>query len=295
VNVTQRWTEFERAPVRAIPIGRVLQGTAAYVVGSELLFGGHQVSLGYHKREEKTRSVFVYDVENNDGHHNMYNTGDQARMLPNGEIHYMGRNDDQVKINGQRVELGAVESGVLLCEGVESAAVIVQTVGALKSLVAFVVGRDIENRKLFERAVRNEVTGKVAKHEVPHRVVCIDQMPLSTAGKADRKRLISMLSELQELKYEASVSMLRQTAAQVSTSSSTLVVSTATLVEQCFESVLGKKMDEGASFFEMGGTSLMAMELDAAVQRATHVKGGMGRMLKDGTVAGIVAIVKEED
>jgi acyl-coenzyme A synthetase/AMP-(fatty) acid ligase len=116
-----------------------------------LIIGGSQVGLGYKNLELKTRKVFLYDPYSNDGSSKMYNSGDQAKLLETGEVMYLGRNDDQVKINGQRVELGAVESGLLSCDGVNGCAVLINKteLGGVM-LIGFVVcegGNKIESSK----------------------------------------------------------------------------------------------------------------------------------------------------
>ena len=137
----------------------------------------------------------------------MYDTGDQAKVLPGGEFEFQGRDDDQVKISGVRIELGSVESALTSCVGVSGCTVIVQTAaGGHKSLVAFVVNaeasRDQTSEAELRRAVRAEVVKKVPKHEVPHRIVVIEKMPLSVAGKADRKALCAIM-EREDAKRQA--------------------------------------------------------------------------------------------
>jgi len=162
-----------------------------------LLLRGPQIALGYMGHVDATRAKFLYDRQSDDGSARLYDSGDCARLLqPTGDIEFMGRVDDQVKIGGQRVELGAVESAVQSCTGVASCAVLVVEQGGSKALAAFVVKADSDNNRddaAFARAVQQWVAQRVARHEVPHRVICVERIPLTSAGKVNRVDLLRRL------------------------------------------------------------------------------------------------------
>ena len=258
--------------------------------GDTLFLSGKCVGLGY-RDFEKTKSVFLYDPHHNDGEQRMYDSGDQARFVAEtGDVEYLGRRDDQVKINGQRVELGAVESAVLGCAGVRQCAVVVMEGRGdnndhmqssnnknNKWLAAFVVGATSGSE------VKRELGGKVARHEMPHRVEMVEKIPLSAAGKADRKALKEMLSTTTTT---SSSSTVESSSFVVETLASSCVE----IVRKAFVRVVGG-CDK--SFWELGGTSLMAMSLDGMLQSETGVKIGMGRMMRDGTVEGMASAIDE--
>jgi acyl-coenzyme A synthetase/AMP-(fatty) acid ligase len=156
----------EKEP-KVISIGQSLCNTLTKVEKG-LLLQGKSVGWGYNQMQRTTRQKFVYDYSRNDGQSKMYDSGDQARYLETGDIEYLGRNDDQVKINGQRVELGAVESGLLSCKGVMGCAVIV-TGDTNKSLAAFVVLSEDAKTLATERSLKEQVSKKVARSATSHR------------------------------------------------------------------------------------------------------------------------------
>jgi acyl-coenzyme A synthetase/AMP-(fatty) acid ligase len=108
-----------------------------------------------------------------------------------------------VKISGQRVELGAVESAVLSCPGVKQCAiVVVENSAGNKSLAAFVV---VDGQVTDTNSIREHVVRHAARHEVPHQIVVVDAIPLTTSGKADRAALKKMLhGEEQKLASDSS-------------------------------------------------------------------------------------------
>ena len=174
-----------------VSIGRAFGGTLLRLGKGagfgRLLIGGKSVGAGYKNLAARSRAAFVYDAQQgaNDGSSQCYDSGDRARFGASGELEYEGRGDEQVKVSGQRVELGGVESAVLGCEGVRGCCVVVWKGG----LVAFVVGR--------KDGVLEGVRRKVARHEVPHRVVEVEAIPLTTSGKADRAALLRSLEQQQ--------------------------------------------------------------------------------------------------
>ena len=161
---------------RRVPCGAV----------GELYLAGHQIADGYLNREEETVKSFV---DNPFDGSIMYRTGDMVRMLPDNTLSIVGRRDSQVKIRGNRVELGDVESVIRSINFVED--VTVQTVdnNGNNELVAYVVVSDEE----FEGNLRELVCDYVAKHKqdymVPSYVVRLDEVPLTVNGKVDKDAL----------------------------------------------------------------------------------------------------------
>ena len=108
-------------------------------VRGELYIGGDGVARGYWNRGELTAERFVPDPFSRHGGQRLYRTGDEARYLANGEIEYLGRSDQQVKLRGYRIELGEIEAALREHESVTSAAVAVRG----ERLVAYVVGNSM--------------------------------------------------------------------------------------------------------------------------------------------------------
>jgi amino acid adenylation domain-containing protein len=178
------------------PIGRAIDNIALYILdealqpvdnGStgELHISGVGVAKGYFGRPELTAERFVENPHSSDPlHSRLYKTGDLARWMDNGkDIEFLGRIDFQVKINGLRVELGEIEA--LLCSDphVDNAVVMLDT--KKQQLIAIIAGNGSE----LEDRLRACLAENLPKYMLPRRYEFIPEMPLTTSGKADRKKL----------------------------------------------------------------------------------------------------------
>ncbi|WP_430789523.1 amino acid adenylation domain-containing protein [Actinoplanes sp. G11-F43] len=165
-----------------IPIGRPLPGVRAAVVDEELWLLGGGLGDGYLGRPELTARRFT----TLDGVP-AYRTGDRVRVRPDGQLGYLGRLDDEVKINGHRIDPGAVESVLLGHPGVRDCAVIAQDLAdGMKRLVAFVVG-DAEAAD-----VRAFLADRLPAAAVPGTVRPVGTLPRTSNGKVDRRMLRSL-------------------------------------------------------------------------------------------------------
>src|SRR5690606_13066802 len=183
------------AEVDRVPIGSAVRNTRLYVldeamrpvpvgVRGELFVGGVGVGRGYLDDPVKTAAAFVPDPFGAVPGARLYRTGDVVRYLPGGELEFLGRRDHQVKIRGQRIELGEVENALrALPEGTDAVVVSrIDGVGQLR-LVGYVTGTDGAER------IRQELARTLPEAMVPSAVVCLDEMPLTANGKVDRAAL----------------------------------------------------------------------------------------------------------
>jgi acyl-CoA synthetase (AMP-forming)/AMP-acid ligase II len=182
----------ERAQV---PIGRPIPGAASYVltperelapigVAGELWIAGPGVARGYLERPELTRERFADDPFAGG---RMYRTGDRARLLPDGNLEFLGRLDHQVKIRGYRIELEEIEAALAAHPAVREAVVLARTDGGgAPRLVAYVV--PLGPRPTETDLVRYLGT-RLPEYMVPARAVCLERWPLLPNGKIDRKAL----------------------------------------------------------------------------------------------------------
>jgi amino acid adenylation domain-containing protein len=265
-----------------VSIGRAFENLRLKVRSdSSLLLCGKSVGAGYLNRPEKSRSAFIYDHDFNDGEGRMYVSGDLASFADDGCVNYHGRSDDQVKINGQRVELAAVESALMSHSAISQccAVVIPDGTGVSKQLVAFVCPSSVS-----VASIRLHLQNRLARYEQPHLIIPRDTLPLSSAGKVNRGQLGQL----------ANASCEEQTVVEDAKSS----ISVLDTVMLAFDEVLGVSGRENkspSSFWELGGTSLMGMALDGVLQRKTGVKVGIGRLMRDGTVEGIAKFIQEHE
>ncbi|MFJ7212909.1 amino acid adenylation domain-containing protein [Amycolatopsis sp. NPDC098790] len=172
-----------------VPIGRALGGRRTYVVDDqdrlaptgELLIGGPELARGYLGDPARTAERFVPDAFGGTGGR-LYRTGDLVRRRPDGELEFLGRVDDQVKVRGFRIELGEVDAALARCPGVRAAAAAVrQDAQGGRTLVGYVVGE--------AGGVREECARWLPAHAVPTDIVTLDALPVNAAGKLDRAAL----------------------------------------------------------------------------------------------------------
>ncbi|MBF6286123.1 non-ribosomal peptide synthetase [Nocardia cyriacigeorgica] len=180
-------------------IGSPTTGTAGYVLDSrlrqvpdgvngELYLSGAQLTRGYAGRPGVTADRFVADPYRTGAR--MYRTGDLVRRLPSGDLVYLGRADDQVKIRGYRIEIGEIETALHALPGVREAAVIVLRRPNGPVLVGFAVGADGESATL-----RGLLAQTLPSYMVPHRVLVVDQLPVTGNGKLDARRLTELATD----------------------------------------------------------------------------------------------------
>jgi N-(5-amino-5-carboxypentanoyl)-L-cysteinyl-D-valine synthase len=190
-------------------IGFPVDNTRCYVLNSamkrvpiggigELYIGGVGVARGYLNRDELTAERFVSNPfqtaeEKRLGiNARMYKTGDLVRWLPNSELEYLGRNDLQVKIRGQRVELGEIEEVLSSYPGVTRALVIAREHSAVENAAAqqkYLVGFYLSDAEIAEHDILQWIRTKIPPAIVPVRILRINEVPVTNSGKLDVGRL----------------------------------------------------------------------------------------------------------
>ncbi len=182
----------------SVPIGRAMDNHQVYVLDSsfkpvpvgvpgELFIAGDGVARGYLGRPDLTAERFVPVPFGSFGGR-MYRTGDRVRWREDGQIEFLGRTDQQVKLRGYRIELVEIEAALLCCSGVGQAAVIVrEDRNGEKRLVAYAVpasGHSIQSAQLREALV-----GTLPNYMVPAFIMVLTALPVNSNGKLDRKAL----------------------------------------------------------------------------------------------------------
>ncbi|WP_112872345.1 MULTISPECIES: non-ribosomal peptide synthetase, partial [unclassified Photorhabdus] len=183
--------------VARIPIGRPIANARIYLLDTygqpvplgaigEIYVGGDGVACGYLNRPDQTAERFLTDPFSDQPDARMYRTGDLARYLPDGNLEFLGRNDQQVKIRGFRIEPGEVEARLLEHPAVHEAVVLVVDDGQDKRLVAYVVA---EADEMLVNHLRDHLSAVLPDYMVPAAFVCLDAFPLTPNGKLDRRAL----------------------------------------------------------------------------------------------------------
>lgn len=185
-----------------IPIGKAKPGTYIRIVNpesgaecatgevGELIIEGNTVALGYYNREKLTGEKFG-EGELNGVTVRTYRTGDAAYKDDTGVVHYRGRIDFQVKLNGYRIELGDIEENLRKLDGIEQAVVLPRMKeGKVSYLVAHVVSSNGKEGTFADvQEVRSALKELVPDYMVPKKIIFRDRMPMNTNGKIDRKAL----------------------------------------------------------------------------------------------------------
>jgi aspartate racemase len=252
--------------LRPVPIG----------VAGEIVIGGDGVGRGYWGRPDLTAAAFVPDPWSAEPGARLYRSGDLGRRLPDGTLAFAGRRDHQVKVRGQRVEIGEIETELGRCPGVSRAVVTarreVRAGGSEETrLVAYVVPKSGE--EVSAGALRRALAERVPAALVPSVFVLLDELPLTPTGKLDRAALpapeVALVPSGQEprTRLEARLAGLWAEVLEVPQ--------------------VGVEDD----FFELGGHSLLAVLLLARVREALGVEVSLRAFFARPTVVGMVGEV----
>jgi amino acid adenylation domain-containing protein/non-ribosomal peptide synthase protein (TIGR01720 family) len=217
--------------LRPVPIG---------VVG-ELYVAGAGVACGYLGRGPLTASRFVACPYGERGAR-MYRTGDLVRWHPDGQLDYVGRADEQVKIRGYRVELGEIQTALAALDGVDQAAVITRDDGlGTTRVIGYVTG------STDPAGLRDALADRLPAYMIPAAIVALEALPLTTNGKLDT-RALPVPDYRDAENYRAPANAVEEILAGI------------------YAHVLGlEHVGTDDSFFDLGGDSLSAMRLVAAI------------------------------
>ncbi|CAN5600445.1 non-ribosomal peptide synthetase [soil metagenome] len=249
-----------------------LQPVSAGVVG-EMYIAGGQIARGYIGRPGLTAGRFVANPFDADGDR-FYRSGDTAMWSERGELIYVGRSDQQVKVRGYRIELGEVESALAALPGVTNAAAAVRQDDTGRArLIGYLVGRD----SIDVAETRSQLTERLPDYMVPSALTVLDGLPLTVNGKLDR----TALPEPVDTPVPAAPPAGRAAPQGVAELLATL----------CTE-ILGTAVGVDDDFFTMGGDSIVAIQL---VNRARRegVRITPQQVFTHRTPAALAAVVGE--
>ncbi|MEE1838237.1 non-ribosomal peptide synthetase, partial [Streptomyces sp. JV190] len=259
----------------AIPIGEPLDNHRLYVLDEglrlvpagtpgELYIAGAGLARGYLGRPGMTADRFVADPYGPSGTR-MYRTGDLVRWSPEGSLEYLGRADQQVKLRGFRIELGEIESALAAHASVGQATVVVrEDRPGDKRLTAYLVAA--EGARIDVAELRGHVADALPEYMVPSAFVVLDEIPLTTNGKVDRRAL---------------------PAPQVSHATNGRAPRTPQEEVLCglFAAVLGlPSVTIDDHFFHRGGHSVLGTRLISRIRRAFGVQLGVKDLFRNPTV-----------
>jgi len=278
-----RWRVDERA--QRILIGKPLANTDLYVLDArgqrvptgvvgELFIGGAGVTLGYHDRAELTRERFLPDPFRG-GDARMYKTGDLARILVDGNVECLGRNDTQVKLRGFRIELGEIENVLAQHPSVlQAVAIVREDRPGDARLVAYTTLRP--NASASDSELRTHLKKTLPEYMLPQHFVQLDRIPLLPNGKVNRRALPA------------------PDLTQVRTGEEFVAPRTPTeeMLATLWQEVLAiGRVSVHDDFFALGGHSLLATQVIARLRRDRGVEVSFRKMFEAPTIEKLAAVI----
>ena len=266
-----------------VPIGRGIGNTQLFVldrnyepapigVPGELFLGGAGLARAYLNRPDLTAERFVPHRFASEPGARLYRTGDLVRCLPNGEVEFLGRLDQQVKVRGFRIELGEIEAALCRHPNVREAIVVVRSDDEKKRLVAYVAG-EVE---AAASELRSYLKQQLPEYMIPAAFVVLDKLPLNNIGKVDRKQLPAP---------ETSRPSLAETYVAPRTE-------TERILAGIWSEVLSvKQVGIHDNFFELGGDSILSLQIVARAHQA-GLQLTATQLFYHQTIAGLAAVAE---
>ncbi|MEW2516839.1 non-ribosomal peptide synthetase [Actinacidiphila alni] len=260
--------------LRPVPVG----------VRGELHVGGLPLARGYLNDPARTAEYFIGDPYADVPGGRMYRTGDLARFRADGEIEFLGRLDDQVKIRGFRVEPGEVAAVLARHPQVRQSSVLARAAAGggheLIGYCALVAGADEDGPEPDGDALRGWLGGLLPAHAVPRTVLVLPELPLTTAGKVDRKALMA----------------LPLPTAGAGGGYTAPAVGTQDEVARIWAEVLdAEKVGAHDNFFDLGGHSLLVIRVQTLIEQRLGRKVPLLALFGNATVARLAAYLESGD
>ena len=298
-----RARDAEDAPV---PIGTPIDNTTVYVLDAaqrlvppgmvgELCTGGDGLALGYVGRPDLTDERFVTVRLPNGKRERVYRTGDLARHRADGVLEFLGRADAQVKLRGNRVELEEVERTLASATGVRAAAVVVIGEGASARLRAALVVAPRARAEAAIAAAKRVAAERLPAYMVPAEFLVLERLPLTAHEKVDRRAIAALASGAG---LEASPGDGPRTVARADdrAASPARVRALESALAAIWTDLLGAPVsDHHAAFFDVGGTSLLALRLAEAIRVRLGVELPIVRVFEFPTIARLAAHLAERE
>jgi len=277
---------------KSVPIGRPIANTRVYIVDErleivpigvpgELLAAGDGLAQGYLNQPDLTRDSFIQNPVTGRADDLVYRTGDLARWLPDGNIEFLGRLDQQAKVRGFRVEPGELESVLNEHDLVRDAVAVVRSSpGDGKQLLAYIVSDDSESdREKFLRQLRIDLRERLPDYMIPTAITCLDRFPLSANGKVDRDALPDP---------------------SLASDSSTSFVPTEGVIEEQLAAIWRDLLGVGRVgaedlFLDLGGNSIKAILLVGRILKEMHTKVHIREVFEKQTVRQLAAVISGRD
>jgi tyrocidine synthetase-3 len=264
----------------SIPIGKPIDNTSLYIfskeqqlqpigIPGEIYIGGINVAVGYLNREELTSEKFV--VNPLDSQSRLYRTGDLGKWLPNGEIEYLGRIDNQIKIRGNRIEIGEVEYVVTSFDKIKNGVVLAKEANGAFQLVAYLVTEAGFN----ENDLIAYMNAKLPDYMIPSSFIYVDQIPVTSNGKVDRTTLMQLknVEHVNDVKPQTDLEIL--------------------LFKYWSEILNKKEISINDNFFRIGGDSILSVKLIGTLNNHFNINLALANLYEHNTIKQLAAFIDE--
>jgi len=269
----------------SVPIGSAIGNTEVYVLESEmepvgigmigeLYIGGEGLARGYLGSPEMTAEKFVPNPYGGRAGSRLYRSGDLVRYSPDGQLKFIGRADQQVKLRGYRIELGEIEAALSSHPQVGQAVAVLKGEDADKRIIGYVVPRDFQS-PISQGELREHVRNRLPDYMTPSAIVALEQIPLTVNGKVDRSKLPDPERENNR--------EIRQ-----------LTGFTEQLLGGIWRKVLGlETVGAGGDFFELGGHSLLATQLVSRIGEVFGVRLPLRKVFEHSRIEELAREIEE--
>ncbi|MEM0952451.1 MAG: amino acid adenylation domain-containing protein, partial [Cyanobacteria bacterium P01_H01_bin.74] len=270
-------------PGEVVPAGMPIGGTELAVINDgglcrhgelgEVYISSPYLTHGY-LDAARNEGVFVQNPLLSDTRHTVLRTGDLGRLREDGSLEILGRNDDQIKLHGVRVELSEVRGAVLALAGMEQTELVVhQTADHHQELVCYYTGEEADQNEIRERLEK-----VLNPQYIPAFFLWLDEFPLSLNGKVDRKALPKPEELLRKGDYEAPEGAIE------------------TGLAELWTLVLGvKQVGRNDSFFHVGGSSIRALQLISRIYKAYEVELTIAEIFNNPKLSEQAALIGSTD
>ena len=244
-----------------ISIGKPIANTTVYVlndalhqqpvgVPGELYIGGAGVAVGYLNRPELNENCFISNPFLQETSARLYKTGDLVQVDEDGNLHYLGRIDTQIKIRGHRIEASAIENVIMDYQGIKECVVLDKNPQQQHELVAYLIVMD---EALSLKGLQHHLKAHFPSYMIPTRYVVVDEFPVTSNGKIDRKH-ISHIKKISYLSHETNQSPLENRYEEI--------------VIDMIQSFLQREdIDPESNFFDLGLHSMLLVNIAQALNR----------------------------
>ena len=281
-----------------VPIGKPIDNIKLYILDEylnivpigivgELYIAGDGLARGYLDRPDLTAKTFIANPYAQELGERLYKTGDLARYQKSGNIEYIGRNDFQVKLRGQRIELGEIENALMSLKGIREAVVVVrERVGeddgtCSQDLIGYIVLDKKLGKFYNQNELRYYLENQLPTYMIPNYFILLDDLPLSSNGKIDRKSLPEPNDE----------NVLLPEYTQPSTDIENTLVG----IWSKSLSIRKERISVNAGFIELGGNSLSATRLISKLRENYSIDISIETLFKNGSISNIALEIDRLD